>query len=53
MPVSAQQYIASLPEFDAKIFKRVTGIDIEKPNHECQCMGIKFCQYCGAKLLKN
>ena len=29
MPQEAIDYLKSLPEFDARIFKRVTGIDVE------------------------
>jgi len=30
MPVSAIEYVKSLEEFDATMFKRITGIDVEK-----------------------
>ena len=41
MPISAQEYIASLPEFDANIFKRVTGIDVKKPEDTIDLDGCK------------
>lgn len=34
MPKTAIEYVMSLPEFNAKMFKRITGIDVEQQEYE-------------------
>jgi len=36
MPQKAIDYVASLPEFDAKMFLRITGIDVKAKNSKKQ-----------------
>ena len=49
MPKEAIEYVKSLPEFNADMFKRITGIDV---NDKCCHKDIKanFCPQCGYKL---
>ena len=51
MPKPLLEYIQSLPEFDAGIFMRVTGIDVNT-NKECchASKDYKYCPNCGYKL---
>ena len=42
MPQGAIDYIKSLPEFDADIFKRVTGLDVNKPEELIEIGGQKY-----------
>ena len=48
MPVEAIEYVKSLPEFNAEMFKQITGIDVAT---DCCHKGTyKFCPNCGVKL---
>ena len=50
MPKAAIDYVASLLEFDAKIFKRVTGIDVTIKTCCHKPCEYKFCPNCGIEL---
>lgn len=41
MPEEAIEYIKSWPEFDASIFKRVTGIDVNEKDEPVMIVGGK------------
>ena len=48
MPIEAIEYVKSLPEFDAVMFKRITGIDVKS---ECSHnKDYNFCPFCGKKI---
>jgi hypothetical protein len=39
MPQKAIDYLKSLPEFDAEIFKKITGIDVQSPDSNQEICG--------------
>lgn len=50
MPKDAIDYLKSLPEFNADIFKRVTGIDAKVDSDCCSDCKYNYCPQCGCKL---
>lgn len=47
MPKDAIEYVMSLPEFNEKLFKRITGIDVEQKDtedsdDECDCGHLRY-----------
>lgn len=48
MPQEAIDYVKSLPEFDAKMFKEITNLDVE--DKCCHSGAMKYCPNCGCKL---
>ncbi len=53
MPIEAIEYLKSLPEFDANIFKRVTGIDVEAQTDDKTEEAIALLKEKGYKIVKK
>ena len=53
MPQEAIDYLKGLPEFNAKIFKRVTGIDVNKEEETIEIDGKKVSKSTVKEALKK
>lgn len=47
MPEKAIEYLQSLPEWDAELFKKITELDVETCDHKAE---YNYCPHCGKKL---
>jgi hypothetical protein len=52
MPQDAIDYVVSLPEFDAKIFKEITGIDVNEIDDKTE-EAMKLLKKKGYKIIRR